>query len=303
VRVVVGSALVAFAAAVAGCAQDSWSPADPHLKAAPTAMHVDLARRMPTGPYRSVYRRTSRKHPELSPQRYAVVALPGIQREGAFADSDITTLADMVPGGDEPAHPEHFTWPPWGHDASGMMLRFDPPIDYLPRRLVAQSPEESSARLEIFNPKGEPSFTGKATRRVTLEGFATVTAGGRRYTDCVCVRTETRIDIPLTARVALTEYLYIAPTRGVVRRVRRLRGLVLIRYFDDVVEDELVGFERLAPADAERAAPTWTAGAWSAAVVFFQPSMPQPYVAGALFGMSPAGGEAGAPRPATDGGS
>lgn len=247
-------------------------------------MQVDLAKRMPPGPYRSVYRRTSARHPELSPRRYVVHALPTVQREGLFAENAVTALDAVVPGGADEATPGQFTWPRWRKDASGMMLRFDPPIDYLPRRLDARAPAESSARLQVYNAKGEPAFGGKATRRVELEGFATVTAGGKRYTDCVCVRTETRISIPLAARVSLTEYLYVAPGRGIVRRVQRFRGWVLIRYFDDVVEDELVQFEPLPAAKREGIASTWTAGTWSGAIVFFQPSMPQPYVAGVIIG-------------------
>jgi len=209
-----------------------------------------------------------------------------MQQEGVFADTRAARLDEYMANEGDAGPAAQFTWPRWEPDSAGLMLRFDPPLAYLPRRLDARGRTHASARVLLHNPKGKQTDSGKVERNVYLEGYATVTAGNRTYSDCVYLRTETRMHFPWLARIALTEYLWLAPNHGIVRRVQRLRGRILIRYFEDVIEDELIRCELPESQDTGGKSAPRLGETCSAAVIYLQPAQPVPCVTGAVMQFS-----------------
>jgi len=278
-----GLLLTLLGGAVHGCSE-SWRPSFADVQPAATSPRVDLAARTPAKAHRSVYLRRSLRRGGADPQRYQVICRHDAQQEGAFASLPLAPLQRYFahPGIARGPHVK-FPWPlAGGRNAAGLMLRFEPPVRYLPQVIDVRQPHAVQGAVRIFNPQGREIYTGKLGRDVRLEGFETTRAGGRTYRACVRLHAETRLQVPWLAQVSLTEYIWLAPKTGIVRRVLRVRGWLLIRHFDSAFEDELVEFEDLpgaAALGADATPPLVTP--WLHAILYFQPLFPAPAVAGA----------------------
>lgn len=265
-------------AGTAGC-MDGWRLEQSDVQIAPAVMHFDIAQRLAPPESRALYERTT-AHSTDPPTRYEVVRTGNVQREGALADSNIADLAPYLAADDgSPQLP----WPSSETERSaGLLIRFDPPAQYLPAMLDAGKTHHETVQVQIHNPAGKLLYTGNAERELRVEGYENVATSDMRYPDCVRVFTQTRIRVPWIARLTVSEYLWLAPNKGFVRRVQRLAGWVFLRYFEDVVEDRLIKIEMLPTHRGDDTA-TDPARGWSSAALYFCPSLPQPRIAGAIF--------------------
>ena len=271
---------MALASGGAGC-ETAWRPPLAGVQVASASITADLSGRMPPPGARLTYRRTSLLNPKAAPEQYVVQVTCTGWGEGKLTQQSRGPLASHVEreGAQGPA--QQFPWPhPWGASAVGFFLEFDPPLVSWPRVVEGGSARKCESRFKCYGARGQYSYRGSATRAIELEGYETVSIDGVNYNDCVRLCTETRFCIPWIAYVDLTEYSWLAPGIGEVKRLQCWTGLALLVYFKDIVQYELVSVEHPAEQPAERSAERRAPVRWSRCAVYLDPALPTPQLQG-----------------------
>ena len=277
---------VCLVAALVGCTP-VWRPSLEGVQPAPLQVVIDLTALAPSGGVaRQAYRRSDPAQPAVPPQGYERHYQGMTRTEGALAVKTFTGLADYL-GPDAPKAADR--WKLWPDDpdrkGAAFFLEFDPPLVYLPGSIQAGRESSQQVRLRYYNRDGICTRRGTVRRSVEFEGFETVTAGGVRYADCARLHTRTRIRVDWGPRVDTTEYIWLAPGVGEVRRVQQFSGLAYLVYFSEVQTFEL--------ADGS----PWAAGAagaglssgevWARCAVYLDRLLPHPRLGGLAVELAP----------------
>ena len=272
--------------AAAGCSP-AWRPPMEAVQPPPARQRLDLAHYAPGDPgVLRTYHRRSPDSPSAPPEAYRRRHLGPFRAEGAMAAKPTDTLADYL-GPDALKAADR--WKLWPDDpdrkGAAFFLEFDPPLVYLPGSIQAGRESSQQVRLRYYNRDGICTRRGTVRRSFEFEGFETVTAGGVRYADCARLHTRTRIRVDWGPRVDTTEYIWLAPGVGEVRRVQQFSGLAYLVYFTEVQTFEL--------ADGS----PWAAGAvgarlpsgevWARCAVYLDRLLPHPRLGGLAVELAP----------------
>jgi hypothetical protein len=142
-------------------------------------------------------------------------------------------------------------WPDPANDKyHGLFLEFDPPVSYLPANLTVGERFRWSGNLRLFNSSGHLDMRGTIEREVELEGYETMSVGEKSFEHCPRIRIDTQCHLHWGPDIRLTEYFWLAPDVGIVRRIERLSGLIWLIYFRSFFDYELVGVEPLEGAES-----------------------------------------------------
>ncbi len=202
------------------------------------------------------------------------------------------TLADYL-GPDAPKAAER--WKLWPDDpdrkGAAFFLEFDPPLVYLPDSIQAGRQASQQVRLRYYNRDGICTRRGTVRRTFDLEGFETVVAGGVRYADCARLHTRTRIRVAWGPRGDITEYIWLAPGVGEVRRVQQFSGLAYLVHFSELQTFELAGGSLL--AEGVPGARPFPGEVWARCAVYLDRLLPHPRLGGLAVELAPEGKEEG----------
>ena len=271
---------MAWVSAGAGC-ETAWRPPLAGVQVATASITADLFGRMPLPGARLTYRRTSLMAPEAEPEQYVVQVTGTGRGEGELTQQSGGPLASHVEREGAQGAAQQFPWPhPWGASAVGFFLEFDPPLVTWPRIVEGGRAHECESRFRCFGARGQYLYRGSATRVIELEGYETVSIDGVKYNDCVRLCTETRFRIPWIAHVDLTEYSWLAPGIGEVKRLRCWTGFALLVYFKDIVQYELVSVEHPAEQPTRPVPQRRVPVRWSRCAVYLDPALPNPQLQG-----------------------
>lgn len=275
-------ALLGSLGAAAGC-HSTWRPPLEGVQAATATMTVVLAERVAPPGASYTYRRTFPERRDLPADEYDVRFTRSQRAEGRLASSDVDSLeGHLLPGGPEPAE-YSFPWPEKEDPvAAGFFLAFDPPLINCPRFMQGGIPFVCGSKVRCHGAKGRHIYNGKARRTFVFEGYETVVIDDVPHTDCVRLRVDTLIEFPWVARVEATEYVWLAPHVGEVERLRRLRGFMLLTYFECVERYELVRMELPRQPEEGAARDGQALDAWRRCAVYLRPALPAPRLQGLL---------------------
>lgn len=225
------------------CAGCSWQPPANTLRRAP-GLRVQLAARQAPAGSRLTYRR-------FDPTHEAAEALPDYIVEvqehrhvgGDLVDANVAPIQTYLKLSDAPAS-QTLQWPKAPHQAWAFYLSFDPPLDACPESLAGDEKVTCKSKLDVFNWRGKRLASGSASRTFYFRGYEDVTIGDDRYGDCIRLRVDTRLTVPLAGDVTTTDYVWLAPGIGPVRRVQIIRGSLLVRRLSSATQWDLVRIDK-----------------------------------------------------------
>ena len=278
----------AWLASAAGCAHP-WPPSIEHLRAADETTISDLADYSAPPGTRKVFRRIERGSRRGDAERYEVILCRDARVEGRLCGRIDEPLDAYLADGDNDQKPARFNWPDArGTSHAAFFMRFEPALGCTPDRMTGGGEQACESELQIFNWQGRPTYQGRVSRHLRFEGFDTIRVGKRTYEDCLLLRAEMHFRFPWIARVDTTEYIWLAPGIGEVRRLARWRGFVFLAFFDEMSNYELAeyypGTPKSQPSDPatmnDPGTPEGFLRAWRQCAVFLQPALPHPQLAG-----------------------
>ena len=256
------------------------------VESPPAHALIELSRYVaPQGRGVRTYLRFNPADPDDPVVRYERRSGGGMVAEGSLAKKPVRTVTQYLartPGGQ---YLRGMLWPqdPQKQGAA-FFLEFDPPLARLPRLIDANGGFNQECRLRYFNRDAVEARGGSVTRQVVFEGFETIEAGGLEYAGCVRLRIETRYRIRWAPRVNVSEYVWLAPGIGEVRRVESFSGLALPVFFNGLHVYELIGEspESSAATQLVRASAIGPSPveAWSSCAVYLDRLLPRPRLGG-----------------------
>ncbi len=264
-----------------GCSSN-WRPPLHAVQLVPNNAVIDLTRYAPSGlPAARTYRRTNVRSGADTPGVYERVYHAGVRTEGVLADREVAEVSGYL-GPDAPLAVDRWKLWPEGAESSGaaFLLEFDPPLTCLPASIEAGHPTSQRVALRYFNRDGRNTRRGWVERACELEGYQAVEAGGVRFDHCARLKIDTKLRIHRGPRVDVTEYVWLAPGVGEVRRTEKVQGWTLLLYFDELHNYELLtAGAQGAPGDntARR-----VGEAWSCCAVFLDRLLPHPRLGGLI---------------------
>jgi hypothetical protein len=287
-------ALVWCVAGLSGGCLPAWRPPMDRVQPAVARTAIDLTRfARPGGRLPRVYLRRDLSDADAPPVRYERRPQNGMLTEGLLADKRVTTVAAYLQHTPDARQRRGVLWPE-DPDKKGaaFFLEFDPPLLRLPASIDVDGGVSQHCRLRYYNRDAVEVRGGTVTRRIVFEGFESVEAGGIEYPACPRLRIDTRYRIHWGPRVDTSEYVWLAPGIGEVRRVERLSGLAWLAYFTGLHVYELIEQPLVAPAAASSASLS-AAGpqpieAWSRCAVYLDRVLPHPRLGGLAVELAPA---------------
>ena len=274
-----------WAALAGGCAP-AWRPSLVNVEPAPTPIVIHLGDYQSTGGSPAIYLRQSLTSPDTPPQRYKRCPSSSTLTEGLLAGKNVDTVSQYLESTARARQRRGTLWPYDQRPASAaFFLEFDPPLVYLPPRLDTNEPWAQQCELHYYNRDAIEVRQGTATREAVFEGFEDVSADDVHYADCVRLRVTTRYRLDWGPRVDTTEYIWLAPGLGEVRRIEHVSGLAWPVYFSEAYSYERVN---------EPTAPARLVGkrlplplAWSRCAVFLDRLLPHPRLGGLAVEFAP----------------
>ncbi len=275
-----------------GCAP-VWRPSMERVQPAVAQTAIDLTayvRR--AGRVPRTYLRHNLGDPQEPPVRYARRSQDGMLTEGLLADKRVTTVAAYLQHTPGARHRRGSLWPEDpDNKGAAFFLEFDPPLIRLPASIDADGGVSQVCRLRYYNRDAVEVRGGTVTREITFEGFETVEAGGIEYPGCPRLRIDTRFRIHWGPLVDTSEYVWLAPGVGEVRRVERLSGLAWLAYFTglhvyELIDEPLVT-AAAAPSVRSAAAALPPVEAWSRCAVYLDQVLPHPRLGGLAVELAP----------------
>ena len=265
----------------------AWRPSLESVREVPSVAPIDLAEYLPAVPFCRSYLRSDLRRTDESASPYERQADTMQRRDGLFADLDLGDLTQYLyqPESEEPAR--YLTWPaPEASRWLGLFMEFDPPLIYLPATIDAETEVRCRSDVCVFDRWGHRMRTGTVERTVRVEGFEDVLATDVSYRACLRLAIDTQIRVPWSARVDLTEYLWLAPGIGEVKRVERIQVLAVpFFYFDEAYVSELAA-EPESVAETVRDHPT-PEPAWARLAILLDRFLPRLRVGGVLVEYAP----------------
>lgn len=276
-----------------GC-RSAWRPPMDRVQPAVARTTVDLTRFVgPGGRSSLVYLRRNLSDADAPPVRYERRPHNGMLTEGLLADKRVTTVAAYLQDTPDARHRRGVLWPQDpSNKGAAFFLEFDPPLIRLPASIDAHQVVSQHCSLRYFNRDAVEVRGGTVTRQITFEGFESIEAGGIEYPGCPRLRIDTRYRIHWGPRVNTSEYVWLAPGIGEVRRVEQLSGLAWLAYFTGLHVYELIDQPLVASA-ATASAGSSAAGqqpleAWSRCAVYLDRVLPHPRLGGLAVELAPA---------------
>jgi len=231
--------LTLFACAIGLCAGCSWQPPVKTLRRA-TGLRVQIGARQAPAGTRLTYRRSDPTDESAEAMPEYIVAVDKHRHvEGDLTDINLAPIRSFLQQGDAPAT-QALNWPKTPRPAWAIYLTFDPPLDACPESLAGDEKVTCVSKFDVFNWKGKRLASGSASRTFRFRGYEDVTIGDNRYGDCVRIRVETRLTVPFACDVTTTDYVWLSPGIGPVRRVQTIRGSLLVRRLSSATQWDLV---------------------------------------------------------------
>jgi hypothetical protein len=241
---------------------------------------LDLRRYSPVGSSTvQAYQRRAGARDSGAPDTYERRYRGFIRAEGTMATNPVWSLADFL-GPDAPRAGERWKLWPVNPESKGaaFFLEFNPPLVYLPASITPNGAVSQEVTLRYYNRDGILRRTGTVERAITLEGFENVGTDGMHFANCARLKVDTRIRVKWGPRVDLTEYLWLAPGIGEVRRVQRFSGFAYLVYFSQVQSFELAS-STTGQQDAG-AGTTFPGEVWTRCAVYLDRLPPHPRLGG-----------------------
>ncbi|MCH7814353.1 MAG: hypothetical protein IID40_10075 [Planctomycetes bacterium] len=246
-----------------------------------------------------IYERKSLSDPDDPPSLFRRRPQATALTLGSLADRPVHAVADYLEPTDRARRRRGALWPEDPENRGvAFFLEFDPPLTQIPGTIAQVEGHHQRSRLLFYNRHAELIREGTVMRSVVFEGLESVEVGDVVYPACARLRAVTKFRLPWWPRVDVTEYLWLAPGVGEVRRIERISGLAWLAYFEDVQQYELV---EPRPIASRPASPTPDEPpAWSRCAVFLDRLPPHPRLGGAVIDLArPSSSEAVALSPAS----
>ncbi len=269
---------------MAGCAP-AWRPSMEFVKSSNHRAPLRLLDYMQTAPdLPRTFLRRSLDAANQSAARYERCPQGQTLTEGLLAATRMDTVAEYLEPTQRARYRRGALWPieqPNGNAA--FFVEFDPPLVRLPETVGPLEEWSQQCTMRYFNRDAVQTRQGRVTRTVAFEGFESVEADGVPYANCARLKVDTKYRIDWGPRIDSTEYLWLAPGVGEVRRIERISGLALLAYFSEAHSYELVSAttdstEPLPPIRAKsRPVPL---RAWSRCAVYLDRVLPKPRLGG-----------------------
>lgn len=266
------------AAGAAGCAP-AWTPPIQPAPGTATPRYVHLsAYGVGADTPTRVYARHDLIRPDDPPETYRRQGNRYRQVEGTLIGRTEGPLCRYVPAdGAGPAPPPHLSWPPSTPGGSAFFLKIDPPLPHLPCIVDVRHPITRRSTVHLFNWCGRHLFEGTMERTVRFAGFEPAGSIEHVPAECLRLKIQSRIRLSWGPRVDVTEFVWLAPRLGEVRRVELLRGWAWFLPFNSAWQYDLVESQGAGPTVAR----TRTAQPrWSIVAVHLEKSLPHPRLGG-----------------------
>ena len=268
-----GAWLAALGCTITGC---TWRPASDALRRAPGVRVQLSARQAPVGS-RLTYRCSDPTRGTAQPlsSLYESVVCDDGRLEGDLVGTQLAPLTDYL-GNDATGGERRLRWPQTDDPAWAFYLVFDPPLGECPAALTGDEPVSCASSFSFYNWRGRKVAWGKVTRQFRFDGYEDLTVGGQRYPECVRVHVVTIYATAWFGRVKTSDYLWLAPHVGAVRRIQRISGSILASRLDSVSQWDI---ERIHSGTAKSSgSPLF--GAWRRVAVHLSPTGRQPRLVG-----------------------
>ena len=150
------------------------------------------------------------------------------------------------------------------------------PMPAIPADVSATQPASGSTSLRYYNRRGRLEMTGTLTRSVRLEGTQEVEVPAGRFSDCLRLRVELRIDFRFGPTIDWNSYIWLSREAGEVRRIEEFSGALWIFGFGSAHEYRLVSYSRAKPPVNSKAVdPAWRTG-----LITLDRPVPRPRISG-----------------------
>jgi len=264
-----------------GCSQ-AWRPSMESVREVPPVAVIDLADYLPEVPHSRVYLRSDLRHTEEAVTSYERHVERMRRRDGVFSGLELGDLTRYFVQSEDEEPERYFKWPvPQTGRWLGFFMEFDPPLVYMPATVRRDAQTQCRSSIRLFDFWGHRLRPGTVERIVRVEGFESIVADKVSYPECLRLVAETRVRIPWSARVNLTEYLWLARGIGEVRRVERLGVLVFpFVYFHEAFAYELAA-EQESAVGATHSRPS-RGPAWARLAILLDRFLPRLRVGGVL---------------------
>lgn len=140
----------------------------------------------------------------------------------------------------------------------GVIMTFEEPLPPLPLELKPGEAQTFRTKLRCYSESGKHYYDGSVTRNVLLVGRGSLTVGDERYDKVLRLRMTTRFYFHWTSVLDIDQTVWLAPDVGVVRRVDKIVGWILLLPYSSTERMDLVAFDR--PASYRTPTPESFAG-------------------------------------------
>ncbi|HOB74114.1 MAG TPA: hypothetical protein PKG54_06270 [Phycisphaerae bacterium] len=273
---------LALLATVGGC----FRPAPPKLnleKPQPPAPTLDLKSYLEASRYGEwVYERTELKSDgEQAPVRYVRVNTENRFSEGRLSGRPLPPLERYLHPGEapQPTTQPAPAPPPLSARESPHFFELAEPMSVIPLELTGAGPVSNTTALRYYGRRGRLEMTGTLTRTVRLEGTQDVEVPAGRFTNCLRLRVELRIQFPLGPTIDWNSYVWLSHEAGEVRRIDEFSGKLWIFGFGSAHEYQLISYSRAQPpvGAAPDPAPRWQRG-----LITLDRPVPRPRISGMI---------------------
>ncbi len=267
-----------------GCVE-SWRPPLNGVQVVSATVRAELASRMtPPGTVLVYSCRAGGKQDDCD--QYVVELANGRRAEGRLVGCKRDPLEGYLQREPSDEGVSNFPWPPCNETgALGFFLEFEPPLVYWPSYVEGGRAITSSSRFHLYGARGPHVCSGNVTRSVELEGYESVEVGEQRYSDALRLRVETSIRVPWLCNVRISEYVWLAPGVGEVRRMQKWKGrILLITSFDSLRIYDLMEAKRpqSLSGNSGEGGHTGLSEAWRLCAIHLYPGMPVPRLSGLI---------------------
>jgi hypothetical protein len=268
----------ASACLLAGCAPTWIPPEPPQTAAMPQVLRVrDFGCAEPAAP--RLYLRRDLKRPDAPPELYESATDHDKHIEGSLIGRSAGSLDRYIHDERDDPSAVHLAWPQSSPNGAGFFLALDPPLPRLPEFVDTREPTVSTCSVRLYNWRGKHLFRGMLERTVRYLGFAPAGTIANLPVECLRLEVRSRIRLHWGPTVNITEYLWLAPRLGEVRRIERLQGWAWFLPFDTAWQYDLVDPHRTdqLPRPGAAAHPLW-----SLIAIHLDRALPHPRVGGIM---------------------
>lgn len=243
---------------------------------------VRLSRYLPWRPntLRS-FTRTDTSRPNESPTLYMQRTSNRLRAEGTLIETKPLPISMYLDrDSDRPDRPRLRWKTPPSRNSGGFFVDFLPPFVEWPMQLSLDNPYIQQGTIHLYDSDGQFLSTGPATRSVWLERYETIDQGGSVYPRCMVLGSRTELGLGWWGRIELAETVWLARDIGVVRRVQRIEGdmLILFRFQSEYRFD----LWKVVPTKRRNPPATDEPKRWARLAVYLDRLLPNPRVGGLI---------------------